>query len=776
MATDFSTRVTDVDTKIEPAAQLVQPVTRQGELDGLETIGKGLITGAKVVATSMRNKAEGDKNKALADFSIRLIEIDSAMEQGLSPSEGTVRKQALLSQTLASMPNLEQDVLARYSTNRTQSGFSDIDTDAQQRVKMRQAQITAAVDSGFISSNDVGNSSKEEAAIADLEKFQRSVRELEDDTKRLNNASSRLDLTDKQRKTLKEAETEKVMSSLARVGADSLPYWNARYTEVKEAANKATNEQERQKIIRDGILSMQQDFAQRTAAMSGDVLSVGNEKVQQIIQPSKDLLDTYVKELSGEYDTGMFEARTKNAKARAEALVVQNLTPEAHQWIAMSNLSKSMGDVLGAQLAEVAVQYAKNLQSSSSLASTEASGGTIPSKPADPLPSGGSESKGVRKYFDTLTSVIGKANSGTLDEPTKKEIDQQLTSVLRGIDIYSNSTESAEEFQPVIDFLSNPEVGKYMQGNTVPEQFKARAAQVIQDGYGSYVVPMLKDELGKMYARSMKDVAPSAAGDITFKVGDIVEPTIETGRFGFKLKAGVDPNMTNKAAVNVLNNSAFSKVLNKMVISNAHINGNTDYKASFEQLAPTIFDQQPAADSEAPKKISFTPTADQTAQQDFNLNDLVETPNEDVIQEVLDARDQQDGMSTDEINVSRARGYTPDIENLKPDIKDNLVALQNTFGKPLPVVSGYRDANRNAKAGGAKRSQHIHGNAIDLDVSDLGRSERVKLIKLARAQGFKGVGVYANSIHLDMGGTRAWGPSHHKESIPQWALTAFNDE
>lgn len=118
---------------------------------------------------------------------------------------------------------------------------------------------------------------------------------------------------------------------------------------------------------------------------------------------------------------------------------------------------------------------------------------------------------------------------------------------------------------------------------------------------------------------------------------------------------------------------------------------------------------------------------------------------------------------------SNKRGYQPDLKNLRPELADGVAKLQQSWGRDLPIVSGFRDANRNRKAKGAKKSQHIHGNAVDIDVSNLSKAERIDLIRMASEQGFKGIGVYANSLHLDYGSRRAWGPTYHDDSIPGWA-------
>jgi len=121
------------------------------------------------------------------------------------------------------------------------------------------------------------------------------------------------------------------------------------------------------------------------------------------------------------------------------------------------------------------------------------------------------------------------------------------------------------------------------------------------------------------------------------------------------------------------------------------------------------------------------------------------------------------------------RGYKPDMDNVKDDVKTRLVAVQEEFGEQIPVVSGYRDPARNARAGGAKESMHTKGKAIDVSVRDWPFEKRLRLIRAASKAGFKGIGVYANSLHFDTGRKRYWGPSHRSSSLPKWAVAVIEE-
>lgn len=118
---------------------------------------------------------------------------------------------------------------------------------------------------------------------------------------------------------------------------------------------------------------------------------------------------------------------------------------------------------------------------------------------------------------------------------------------------------------------------------------------------------------------------------------------------------------------------------------------------------------------------------------------------------------------------------TEAVDGVTAEAQSALDKLFSAYGSRLPINSAYRSPEHNAKVGGAKHSQHTHGNAFDLDVSDLPEAERIRLIELARSSGFKGVGVYDNALHFDVGPERAWGPSYSRDSLPKWASAAVSN-
>ena len=69
-------------------------------------------------------------------------------------------------------------------------------------------------------------------------------------------------------------------------------------------------------------------------------------------------------------------------------------------------------------------------------------------------------------------------------------------------------------------------------------------------------------------------------------------------------------------------------------------------------------------------------------------------------------------------------------------------------GVPFVVTSGFRDAAHNARVGGARGSQHTHGNAVDIKLPSDPEKAR-KLVQIIADSGVPGMGYYpnSNSIH-----------------------------
>ena len=111
-----------------------------------------------------------------------------------------------------------------------------------------------------------------------------------------------------------------------------------------------------------------------------------------------------------------------------------------------------------------------------------------------------------------------------------------------------------------------------------------------------------------------------------------------------------------------------------------------------------------------------------------------------------------------------------DMGGISAAAEKALAALRASWSGPeFDVISGYRDPERNKRVGGAKGSQHLHGNAFDINTAGWTPEEKLALADAAYDAGFRGFGFYNNNLHFDVASPRAWGPSYKRESVPLWA-------
>jgi len=142
---------------------------------------------------------------------------------------------------------------------------------------------------------------------------------------------------------------------------------------------------------------------------------------------------------------------------------------------------------------------------------------------------------------------------------------------------------------------------------------------------------------------------------------------------------------------------------------------------------------------------------------------------------------------TDEVKESRAEKFLESgdpklvwLSHVDSSVKPNLIrileSMADDLGYPLTITSGLRSQSYNQKVGGAKKSQHVLGNAVDIRMRNKTKKEVLEFIEIAVGRGINGIGLYfparggGTFIHCDIRSKKAqWGPSGSWKGQYSWA-------
>lgn len=128
-------------------------------------------------------------------------------------------------------------------------------------------------------------------------------------------------------------------------------------------------------------------------------------------------------------------------------------------------------------------------------------------------------------------------------------------------------------------------------------------------------------------------------------------------------------------------------------------------------------------------------------------------------------KDQKTNLQiTKNFNISEMEFYDvlpPELVANATELLTNLQVLRDAAGKSIKIISGYRSPTRNKEVGGATMSQHMFGNAADIQIADMKPQQMADLVeKLIKEGKMKqgGLGIYPREggwIHYDTRGAKA---------------------
>jgi len=89
-------------------------------------------------------------------------------------------------------------------------------------------------------------------------------------------------------------------------------------------------------------------------------------------------------------------------------------------------------------------------------------------------------------------------------------------------------------------------------------------------------------------------------------------------------------------------------------------------------------------------------------------------------------------------------------KDVNPKLVELLNRIRESFGKPIKIVSGHRCEKHNKECGGREHSQHLLGNAADIQVEGITAVEVQEYLMKHYDSDCRGLGRYKSFTHIDV--------------------------
>lgn len=97
-----------------------------------------------------------------------------------------------------------------------------------------------------------------------------------------------------------------------------------------------------------------------------------------------------------------------------------------------------------------------------------------------------------------------------------------------------------------------------------------------------------------------------------------------------------------------------------------------------------------------------------------------------------------------------------DITCFKPQLVRLIKKIENHYGRPAIITSGFRSPRHNRKIGGARNSRHTSCEAADIQVEGVSKWNLAAYVRSMPDRGGVGTYCHTESVHVDIGTERDW--------------------
>jgi hypothetical protein len=578
-------------TPLAPVSDNSGALRMEGLASAISSIGQGASDFLSVKTEQNKAQAiaelEAGQNQATSGFLQAQLKIADAVDTGqMDSARGRILMRRNLTDAIANNPGMAVDLGKAHTSVLKTTGLAQAVYEGTENEQAQQSIDRKTIESGWASPND-SPEQKAQATAARLQ-FERGAEMASQQAKLYALEAAKIGLTNAglttQTKRVALLNAQNKANSQMAVGQITQAYGvrlNGEFERIRAGVEDGTIPREQ------GLMMLDQTYLAVDQVVRQAGAQAGGDYVSNQAAPLTRQYENYKKYVSGE----MTKEVLGNQNEIAVAIQTNNLLadPVSARLAAMSKVFPN---------SDVVTTLASNKQVMNYLKS----GSNLDTKPADPFPDEPEDQKSVKIYFQHLDNSMKSLNAGTAIDPegTAVEVNNNLTNVLRGISAYGNNVTNPSDFNSVVEFLSRPDIGKFIvkQGGLPDKVAAHNAGQVMQFEYEQAVLPLIKAEIDKAMVGGSggRNKGREFSVDNQASMADLVEAKFIGGGVSFVPKGG-GTNQFTMGRIKELNEKV-TPVLNRLIRMTAHLGGTVDYKAVYESQYAEMFSNEPAKDQE----------------------------------------------------------------------------------------------------------------------------------------------------------------------------------
>lgn len=578
------------------APQAVAPVSNASTV---AAVGQGLTqllgTGLQMYQNQQKVEAQQKQDKVVSGFAQNIVALNAAVEQGsITQADAQRRQRAMFNQAIANSPHLTDDLV---KLNTSIAGSAGLGTTLAEGTAVDQqikADTKSATGAGFIQPGM--SPEQQEKGLNLYRQQQQALNQMDFASKQLGLQNQQLSLQEK-RANIANAQVQR-----ANAAADLQMKRNKMAVQngLSDVANVYTQDTlGKVSGLQEALANKQitpEQFMQQTQVLRNKFYAVtqgargvaGGDYIDTLSSPLFKILDAADNVASGKVSADVAKNQLDHAQTVA-ALPFMN-DPKIAAIAAQSKIFNGIFNpvVLSAFGSDVVKSIQKN---------------TRQGTPANAVSDDPDEQEAHTSYTnglkEAITTFSTKSPAASDLKGLQGELETNLNQVLKSVGTMGASVDNPTQFNNVMKFFADPTFLEFQQkGGKIDPSLSQQAKTVIQENYQSQLIPAIRTEWEN--AKTVTSTTLPAGGFPAMGASTPTATTTEadsskvvsyrwTGQsLQFVPSAGYERNRAALAKAKELNQKV-SPLVQRLVMADAHMEGNQDYSKYFKELEPAIF-------------------------------------------------------------------------------------------------------------------------------------------------------------------------------------------